>query len=1032
MKLIGLHLERKKGSLCILAGICSLSLFVIFNSGEKIIENKGGSYAVKIRHYGIDAEEMERSVTIPLEDALFAISGVMSVQSSSENSMSNVFIRFKPGIRGRYEAVRDAAQRVYETLPSSAQRPEISSSGNSRVPVWSAAFYDRPTRLDSSAMLDNSGDVKENILAAQMLEKIIKPRLESLEGAGEVIVSGVGLKEIFIVLDQEKLSLLGIEAQTVASFLGRNDYIFSGGNIVLNDREIIITVDGRYENPNTHAQDNLSLDRALIPIGEGRFTELSQIAFVTEQERAPDILSRLNGRKTAGIAIMGRHGADLRRLSSDIKKELSALDLPLDHTVLSDLGAEEAAAFRSVINAALSGAIMVALISLLLNGKNRFSLSGLFCALAIPFVCLVSAAVLSTIGFSVDRLLLSGIAAGVGTAVDAVILCSEKIRKCKNYDAASAALRELAGPLAAGAATTVAALLPLSAVEDGGARIIASAIAVVTITALVLSLTFLPPLLLWEINTKNTNRHITTPAILKNAWKKTERFLCRFLAANVKFCLRYPVLILSAAFALTAFAILALFAKGVDTSSYASEDSVYAQVEFDGGLLAEEVDRLLASYSAQLQNGEGIKNVETGARTGSGSLLISFDPKLTQAQAARDLAKQTPIHGGFVFFHENSNRDRYWEIKIYGDEDQKCRELAHELAYLCAGHPLVREQVLNFKDGSKKLVLLPDRELFAEAGVGFSTAAQKSRLGVYGPVAYKRIGNDGETDLRIRTSGAGDFLNYAVDNTVMRKTREGTMGILVSGALRVDSLVTTREETEPASIRRDDRRRTASITIATGPMDPRRVKQELGELFTKLDLPPGYSVEFDPEAIQQAQALSATVLSLVMAVIFCYMIIASINESFTTPLVVLSAIPPSLAIPALCLFLSGSAYNSAIACAFIAVSGMTVNAAVLCVDGVNSAIKGGKENSLNIYLALRKKMPALLSTTGTTVAGAIPFLFLTEGANTLIRTLSLTGALGVAGSCICSITVIPSVLFVSKQTFTKKLFRKKMFRLSGI
>ena len=1004
MKIFGLQLERKKGSLCILAGICSISLFVIINSGEKINENKGGSYAVKIKHYGIDAEEMERSITVPLEDALFAISGVMSVQSSSENSLSSVYIRFKPGTQGRYEAVRDAAQRVYETLPSSAQRPEIFSSGNSRVPVWSAAVFDR------------SAEVKENVLAAQTLEKIIKPRLESLEGAGEVIVSGVGLKEIFIILDQEKIASLGIEPQAVSSFLGMNDFIFSGGNIVLNDREIIITVDGRYEKPNSFEQGKFSLDKALIPIGEGKFTELSEIALIMEQERQPDILSRLNGRKTASIAIMGRHGADLRKLSSDIEKELSGLDLPLDFTVLSDLGAEEAAAFRSVINAALSGAVMVALISMLLNGKKRFSMSGLFCALAIPFVCLVSAAILSTGGFSIDRLLLSGIAAGVGTAVDAVILCSEKIRKCKNYDAARAALSELAGPLIAGAATTVAALLPLSAVEDGGARIIASAIAVVTITALVLSLTFLPPLLLWEINSQKTNRHITTPLLLKNIKERLNRLLCRFLAANVRFCIRYPVFILAAAFALTASAILVLIAKGVDTSGYGSEDSVYAQVEFDGGLLAEETDRLLASYGAQLAGGMGIKNVETGARTGSGSLLISFDPKLTQAQAVRDLAKQTPIPGGFVFFHENSSKDRYWEIKIYGDEDQKCRELAGELAYLCAGHPLIREQVLNFKQGSKKLILLPDRELFAEAGVSFSAAAARSRMGVYGPVAYKRIGSDGETDVRIRTVGSGDLLNYAALNAVMRQSREGTMNLLVSGALRVDSLVTTREETEPASIKRDNRRRTASITIATEPMDPRRVKQKLGALFTKLNLPPGYSLEFDPEAIKQAQALSATVLSLVMAVIFCYMIIASINESFTIPLIVLSAIPPSLSIPALCLFLSGSAYNSAIACAFIAVSGMTVNAAVLCVDGINSAIKSGKEKGLlSVYPALRKKMPALLSTTGTTVAGAIPFLFLTEGANALIRTLSLTGALGVACSCLCSITVIPSLLTVSKK-----------------
>jgi multidrug efflux pump subunit AcrB len=194
-------------------------------------------------------------------------------------------------------------------------------------------------------------------------------------------------------------------------------------------------------------------------------------------------------------------------------------------------------------------------------------------------------------------------------------------------------------------------------------------------------------------------------------------------------------------------------------------------------------------------------------------------------------------------------------------------------------------------------------------------------------------------------------------------------------------------------------------------MDPRRVRQELSKLFKKLDLPPGYSIEFDPEAIKQSEGLSATVLSLVMAIIFCYMIIASINESFTVPLFILSAIPPSLAIPAICLVLSGSAYNSAIACAFIVVSGMTVNAAILCVDGIRSRIQTRKTKSdLCIYLALREKLPALLSTTGTTVAAAIPFLFLTEGANTLIRTLSLVGALGVACSCFCSITVIPSLV----------------------
>ncbi|MCL2174625.1 MAG: efflux RND transporter permease subunit [Treponema sp.] len=1068
MKFLISWLKRKKASLCILAAICAISLFAILTSENKINLNSGGMYAVKIKHYGIDAAEMERSVTIPLEDAFYSIPGVMSVHSSSENSASNVYVRFKAGIHGRYEAVRDAAQRIYETLPSSAQRPEILSSNNSMIPVWSAAVIAKNKVNTTKEASD------ENVLTSQsqtlsMLEKIVKPRLESLEGAGEVIISGAGIKEIYIILDQEKINLIGLRPSAVASVLAMNDSIFSGGSVTHKNTEIIITVDGRCDQIH-------SLNDALIPIGDGKSIELSEIALIVEQEREPDVLSRLNGEKTASIAIMGQHGGDLKKLSSQIKKELSSFSLPVEFIVLSDLGAEEALAFKSVFNAALLGAIMVAIIGFLLNGKKRFNIAGIFCAFSIPLICVISAAILLIFGFSMDRLLLAGIAAGIGTAIDAVILCSEKLRKFisretsasndadtsnnagVNYESAAAALKSLAGPLLAGAATTVAALIPLTVIEDGGAKIIANAVAVVTVTAFVLSLSLLPPLLLWRLDLKKPVSIFSMPLFLTIKIKLTLRQLDKFLAASVNFCYRHSILILLISGVITISAVLLLFAKGADTTSYGSEDSVYAQVEFEGGLLAEEVDRLLSNYSRQLAqhsqraqyslraqqaqhpqetqhsqqaNEKGIINIETGARIGSGSLLISFDPKILKPQQVRDMAKQISIPGGFIFFHDNSQKDRYWQIFIYGDEDKKCRELAEELAYYCsnvpldANNPLVKERVLNFKQGSKKMILLPNREIFAEAKVSFSETINMARLRVYGPVVYKRNNSEEETDVRIRSGGIEDFKYYASHKSVMRQSREGTLKTLVltgndelNSSIFLNSLTETKDEYEPSSIRRDNRRRYASITISTKPMDPRRVKEKLSDVFKKLELPAGYSIEFDPEAVKQSEGLTATVLSLLLAIVFCYMIIAAINESFRIPLLILSAIPPSLAIPAICLVLSGSAYNSAIACAFIAVSGMTVNAAVICVDSIRSLIRGGKKNTaLTVYLALRQKMPALLATTGTTAAGAIPFLFLTENANTLIRTLSLVGALGVTGSLICSITLIPSLLSLSKKIF---------------
>jgi len=1014
MKIFTLFLEKKKASVCILAGICAVSLFVIISFNGGINENTGSSYLIKIKHYGVDAKEIERSITIPLEDALFSLHGIQTIQSSSENSLSSVYISFKSGNKGQYEAVRDAAYQVYETLPSSVQRPQIISSANTRTPVWSAA------------VIGGAGNNFDNSYAAQILEKTVKPRFENLEGAGEVIAAGGGLKEIFITLDQEKINFLELDISMIISVIRMNDSIFPGGAAVQGNKEIIVTVDGRYEKLESVlipiTAENMRTENAEPGAVTARYIELKEIAVITEQEREPDILSRLNGKKAASIAVMGRHGADLRKLSLEIKNEIKALSLPLEFIVLSDLGAEEDAAFRSVINAALFGMAMVAIIGFLLNRKNKFNLSGLFCAVMIPVICLVSASVLSGFGFSLDRILLAGIAAGIGTAIDAVIICSEKLRKCNSYGSASESLSRLTGPLIAGGATTVAALIPLSSLNnDENARIISISIAVVAVTALLLSLTILPPLLLWNLNSKKPEKFLDQSVIYKKITKKISRVMCKSLAAAVRFCVNYPAAVIAAGVSITVAAVFMLSAKGVDTSSYGSEDSVYAQIEFDGGLLAQEVDRLLADYSGQLLKFPGVKNIETGSRTGSATILISFDPKKTKTQIVRQAAKEIYIPGGFIFFHEDTAEDRYWEIFICGDEDKKCREIAKELAHKCAGSPLVKDSVLNFKDGSGKLVLIPDREALSGAEISFSAAASNVRLGVYGPVAYKRMEADGEIDVRIRTG-----------ENVTRQTRESVMNLLVASGsdeavspLQIKSLFNFNEETEPSSIKRDNRRRTASITISTKPMDARRVKKELMNLFDQIDLPPGYSIEFDPLAVKQSENLSATVLSLIMAVIFCYMIIACVNESFKVPLLVLSAVPPSLAFPAICLVLSGIAYNTAAACAFIAVSGMTVNAAILCVDSFRFRLKTGNAGSVYlVYCALREKMPALLSTTGTTAAGAVPFIFLTEGANALIKTISLVGAIGVTCSLFCSITLIPSLLsifgisksFVSEKT----------------
>ena len=1006
-------LERKKGSLCILISLCVLSIYIIFDSDNQTNRSSAESYTVSIRHYGVDAREIERSITIPLEDALYSIPGVINIQSSSENNLSRVFIKFKNYKKFQYEAVREATQRIYEELPSSVQRPEIHSSDNSMIPVWAAAFY---------------GTHDNSVETALYLEKFLKPKLESLDGVGEVHISGSNLSEIVIAVDQKKAASLGLSSSTIAKSLYMNDDLFFGGTMVCDGREIIVTVDSRSEYENV-----------FITIESGKVVKLSDIALVIEQERLPDTISRLNGKKVAVVSIMSNSGADLRKLSKEINCELQVNKLPLTFVVLSDKGSEEANAFKSVFFAALQGAVMVVIVCFFINKKGNIlktKNANIFCAIFVPVICLVSVSLLLLCNFSLDRYLLAGIAVGVGSAIYPALLCCERLRNCINYIEAKVEIKKLFPVLIAGALTTIVSLFPLSVI-DLGIKNILWAIGTVTLLAFILSITLLPPLLLWNIksgNIKTCSKNLSTAFGLKfiqflkkrignifcfkidkpshykfyKLINKVNRKFIRLFTRNIRFIVSYPTVTCFTGLILIIIGITVLVIRGSDIEINRSSDSVFGHVEFNGSLLIDETDRILAEYTISLLKYQGIINVQTEARVGSGSILISFDQKKLNNNEVQDIAKSIPLFDGFIYFPEASAKKRHWEIKIFGDDDRLLKELALNLAFIINNSSLIIDQVLNFKENSKILRIIPNFEKTNETKNLFINISNIIRNSIYGPVIYKKNILNREIDVRMKTGNFFDNLNGI---SIPYKKDINELIIISdknSGPIQLESLIKIIEENGLSSIRRENRRRFTSITISTLPMDPRYIKSQLNSIFQNFSLPSGYIIEFDAEAIEKAQAVSKIVFLLFISILFCYMLIAAINESFILPIIIISAIPISLSVPIIFISIINYPINIKTACAFVVVSGIAINSAILCALNFRQLVRIDNKG-YNLYKILRKQLPALISTTFITISSAVPFLFLKEDNNSFIKILSIITILGIFTSSICAISIIPSL-----------------------
>jgi multidrug efflux pump subunit AcrB len=987
--------RRPVASFCLLGGILLLSLFALMNREDGEYRLIPSGYSITFRHYGVDAREIERTIAIPLEDILSSIPGVNRVVTLSENSRLRAYVNFRQD-SASYEAVREAAQRIYETLPASAQRPELGAPDDSRIPVWTAAVQETSS------------------LTGRFLERTVKPAFERLPGAAGVEISGSGVSEIVVAPDPEKSASLSLSPRYIAAVLGRNDGLFSGGVFRDGEREILFNIDGRY-------QDLQSLRGALIPLDTaGGAVRLGDIAAVYEQERESESIARLDGKKTAVISVTAASDADLGKLSRLIKKELDRLSsLPLEFHILRDRGEEETAAFHSVLTASLQAAVIVAVSAALLMGRKGKSFTpALICALSVPLVAFVSASFLSAIGFPLDRKLLAGLSVGIGTAADAVILSAEGFGALNDPGEGGRTLRRLLPPMISGAFTTVAALLPLASFSlSGDIASVAWALGTVTLVSVIFALTVLPPLFILRIRPGNLRFPISSFSIVHS--RLFQMTLCfqkkitaikrrglRIFALHIRFCLMYPWCFPLLSLLLGAAGCFAILLAGADIGSPGSENSVYARLEFEGGFRKEEGDKLLSAWAAGVKGHEGILSVQTSARTGSGAVLVTFDQGVLKEKDVRNIIRSRSIPGAFIYIPENSIDERSWEITFTGADDKECRDLAEKAAALCASFPLIRETVLNFKAGNPRLSFVPRRYLFSQGEILFSAAADTIRRGVYGPVAYKRNTPEGEVDVRIRLSSsllsgdteAGKILSLPLIS-----------GDPLKESFRIGSLTETFRDHEPSLIRREDRRRTASLSVRTAPMDPRKARKEIFEYLKSMDLPPGYTIEFDREAIRAAETLSKTSFRFLLALLFCYMIIAASSESFGLPLVILSSVPPSLAVPVLLLIPLGFPVNAAVACSLVAVSGMAVNASVLTGENFKQFLKNGMPlETMKAYRLLRSRLPVLAACTGTTTIGTLPFLLLRENSNAMLKVLSLVTFLGVSASAFCALALVLS------------------------
>ncbi len=432
---------------------------------------------------GASPEQIETEVTEPIEEQLNSIAGLDELTSSSYEGFSVVFARFvlEKDIGEASEEVRDRVARILSTLPEGIEQPRIERIDPDAAPIMLVAV--RTSR----------GTVE----ATDFADRVIRRRIESLDGVGGLSISGGREREVQVVLNPARLSALGLSARDVQRALASENVEIPGGNVQQGARTLQLRVAGRVRTPE---------DFADVPIVErdGRVIRVGDVADVRDTGQEPESAATIDGQDVVILMIRKQSGANTVAVVEALRERVAELEAELPPSYRLEIVRDESEFITNSIHAVqehlVVGGFLAALVVLLFLRNGR---STVIAALAIPTSIIATFALINALDLTLNIITLLALTLSVGIVIDDAIVVLENIVRSieeKGYSARRAAVlatKEIGLAVLATSLSLVAVFLPIAFMSGIIGRFMASfgyTMSFAIIVSLLVSFTLTPML----------------------------------------------------------------------------------------------------------------------------------------------------------------------------------------------------------------------------------------------------------------------------------------------------------------------------------------------------------------------------------------------------------------------------------------------------------------------------------------------------------------------------------------------------------
>ncbi|NIR45714.1 MAG: efflux RND transporter permease subunit [Gemmatimonadetes bacterium] len=401
--------------------------------------------AVNTIYPGVAPEDIETLITREIEDELNKIGDVKEITSTSVEGYSSVVVEFEAGMdmTEALQLVREKVDIAKPELPEAAEEPMIIEFNFAEFPIM---------------QVNISGEY--SLVRLKQLAEDIEDRIEQIPAVLEVTLSGGLEREVQVDVDLAKLKYYGLAFGDVIDAIREENVTTPGGTIDVGDLKYLVRVPGEF-------QDTRLIEDIVITSPGDRPVYIRDVASVDFGFKERDSYARLDGSPVVTLSISKRVGENIIETADAVKAAVEEMrpDFPPTTVVkiTSDMSEDVHHMVSSLENNIISGLIFVVAILLFALGIRNAS----FVGVAIPLSMLLSFSVIQMSGMTMNFIVLFSLILALGMLVDNAIVIVENIYRFREegYDkkeAAKLATGEVAMPVIAATATTLAAFAPMA------------------------------------------------------------------------------------------------------------------------------------------------------------------------------------------------------------------------------------------------------------------------------------------------------------------------------------------------------------------------------------------------------------------------------------------------------------------------------------------------------------------------------------------------------------------------------------------